>query len=482
MNRHAFTVTLLIMTAATLCLEVGCGSESSGAGRAALASLPETRPSEAPGDGLTGRFTPPAPAQPLIERIQQGIDAKDRVMKRHGKPLIGYLELYDADSTMFQDLLKTTRTYLDGDIAAKAFTSYLEDGDFTPGAAARHWLYKLGMAGDPWATFFYVFAWTRQQSGHLMLEPFEGMLTPDDRRPYFFLANRVLIDQDVMLLHSHGRDLINAHADDPAYAEHPRVLAAHGFWHVGYKIGHGRNVDRAYDWFCRAAEAGDPFGKGGTLLAASSSTKVSDEQLAQALTWTREASEAGLAWATYLVGIAQVKGIGTEQAPEAGYAKLEEASRLEVPYASRWLGICHQMGWGVKKDLEQATTHYRYASSIYGDSASHIRLGYLLFNQDTPRNHKELAFQHWRQAAYALNPEGMRLAAWCMGHGEGVKKDQAKAIKLLNQRSLLIANRRDAKQWADDYLDAEYVTISDVMSKLKRVAGDVDISSDTLDN
>ena len=116
-----------------------------------------------------------------------------------------------------------------------------------------------------------------------------------------------------------------------------------------------------------AAEAGDADAQ----FRVAEHVGRDDAARADAIAWARKAADQGHVEATLL--LSTLVGGGSPQDPEATLAILENLAAREPGVAHDHLGFLYRYGIIVRKDLEEAVTHYRRAAA-----AGHARAARVL--------------------------------------------------------------------------------------------------------
>lgn len=106
-------------------------------------------------------------------------------------------------------------------------------------------------------------------------------------------------------------------------------------------------------------------------------------------------------------------------------AALNKAAKLDDPEALFNLGYWHEIGYYYKRDLKKAREYYAKAKEV-GDIDSAIRLAIV----DIQSGDKSEGAQAFKELADAGNVYALFDYALCLERGDGVDKDEMKAIEL----------------------------------------------------
>jgi len=129
-----------------------------------------------------------------------------------------------------------------------------------------------------------------------------------------------------------------------------------------YANGDGvkENLERAFDWFLRAAKLGHPDAMLQVGLRYDGGDGV-DKDYARAFKWYTKASEAGVPLAFCCVVGAYQEGKGVEKDLAKAAEWYRRGADLDNAPSQAELGSCYEHGSGVKKDLAEALRWYEAA-------------------------------------------------------------------------------------------------------------------------
>ncbi|MBI4860971.1 MAG: SEL1-like repeat protein [Candidatus Riflebacteria bacterium] len=235
-------------------------------------------------------------------------------------------------------------------------------------------------------------------------------------------------------------------------------------WAVGLCYEHGRGVTQdpvqAFTWYRRAAERGDVRGQHNLGLCFENGIGVARDEK-EAVRWYRKAVDQGDTTAMaslaqcYDTGVgvtvdpaeaAQLRqragiGAGTAAAGsgDPGKAALEVLNTVAENFdviAETTMGVCHETGQGVPRDLAAAVRYYRSAA-LKGYSEAQNRLGecYQL-GKGVPLDLSE-ALQWYRRAAAQNHADALNKVAMFLLLGWAGKADPPGAVALFRRSAAL---------------------------------------------
>jgi TPR repeat protein len=153
-----------------------------------------------------------------------------------------------------------------------------------------------------------------------------------------------------------------------------------------------------------------------------------------ALELYRQAAKLGNARALYRLAWHNYKGEFLPRDPAQAARLLRQAiDRGDGRDAVSLLGLLHDLGEGVPKDVPQALSLYRKAAAA-GSPQAHQRLAYhVYFGESLPRDPQEAARLLHRAIELGDRIEAKALLALLHERGEGVPQDLAQALKLYRE-------------------------------------------------
>ncbi len=209
------------------------------------------------------------------------------------------------------------------------------------------------------------------------------------------------------------------------------------FWN-----GIGVQVDRseAMRWFLQAAAVAEAAGRDGHSSGADSKVafyqshvgRMYEElgEVRKAFTWYRRAAEKGEPRAQANLGRMYLRAIGVDR----DYAKagfwLERSASQGDKVAMFGLGIVLEFGMGRDKDLQAAADWYR-RSAEQGFARADYRLGRLHYLGSLGSKNLPTAIALFRKAAAGGYAAAQNMLGWLYLHGKGLTKDYAEARALL---------------------------------------------------
>ncbi|MDD4099067.1 MAG: SEL1-like repeat protein, partial [Lentisphaeria bacterium] len=188
-------------------------------------------------------------------------------------------------------------------------------------------------------------------------------------------------------------------------------------------FGVGKSLDKARDWYAKAADAGVPEAQLKIAVIAEDSGDYS-----LAMKYLRQLAEAGNAACMRKVAIFILNGLG-DPAPAAEAVELLSRAALKGDIRAQVrLADCYQRGIGAERDYQEMFSWLNMAAQD-GDPEAQAKLGYCYqTGMGTVRN-TDVAITWYATAAKAgYAPAQVALAA-CYRDGAGVARDLAKAAE-----------------------------------------------------
>jgi len=160
------------------------------------------------------------------------------------------------------------------------------------------------------------------------------------------------------------------------------------------------------------------------------------ENLQQAITALREASDAGLPEASNRLGFCLEKGIGIETNPTIARDFYKKAADAGLAKSQFNYGLFLIRGIGGEKHVEEGLDYLEKASSL-GLPQAQRSLGEMLYfgTEDVPKN-PEKSFQHLLALAQSGDSAGQNYVATMYSHGIGIKLDKEQAANWYNKAAI----------------------------------------------
>ena len=225
--------------------------------------------------------------------------------------------------------------------------------------------------------------------------------------------------------------------------------------HVTYFLATKAGTDiEAVEWFKKAAEMGNPeaFYALSAILS-HSEPKQSFELLSQAV--KLHSSEAmGVLGNVLTEGNADVlQKTGLQHDDVAGRRMLKLAAMTGNPAACYWLGKAYSKGeFGLPQNNERAYRHFE-TGAVIGSPACGLAQGIMLLRGLGVKKDERRALYLLNMAANDGNPEAVVALAYALYTGTGVPKDTAKAAEILQEAAAL--------QYPRAYVYLAYITAKD---------------------
>lgn len=233
---------------------------------------------------------------------------------------------------------------------------------------------------------------------------------------------------------------------------------------ICYWLGRGveKDIEKAEEYFEKAAELGDPYGllglgeqaqitgdfdaavsyfrraadRGNTnaLIALGRCCELGrgvQKDSARAFEYYLKAAEAGDELALVLVGKAYLNGTDVEQNYEKALEYLQKAKELGSTSAQVLLGSLYLFGNGVEKDVAEALKLFQKSAEL-GDYDAMYYLGYLYAEGLGVEKDLEKANEWYRKGALR-SVEAITALGWHYENGLGVEQDYQKAVELYRE-------------------------------------------------
>lgn len=198
-------------------------------------------------------------------------------------------------------------------------------------------------------------------------------------------------------------------------------------WLYNYGHGVGRDLDRAYYWYCKAAAAGHADAQFTLGLWHDVGVGPVKQSIQEANRWYRRAALRDNALAQYHLGISYLRGLGMPQNLTLANRWFERSAQQGCADAQEKLGRSYEFGLGVPVSHEKAVQFYALAAQA-GYPEGQVSYGdMLLAGNGVEQNPAEA--RRWYQAAA---DQGLPAAQNNLGvlylHGTGGEKDIGKAL------------------------------------------------------
>ena len=219
-------------------------------------------------------------------------------------------------------------------------------------------------------------------------------------------------------------------------AEEAGPWAAHGMFRLARMCAAGRGMKRdfsqAYDWYRKAAEAGNPLAMEclGGVYAQGRGVKKDETE---AVRWLRRAIAGGDLDAMCRLGMCYVHGQGVARDEAEALKWIEKAASGGSLDGLNCLGYLYSEGRGVKKDDEQALKLFRKAAEA-GFEPGMCNVGFMYDNGlGVPRDHTE-ALRWYRKAADRGDAHSMiNLGESYVQRGEGGSQEDVEDAEMVSQ-------------------------------------------------
>ena len=156
--------------------------------------------------------------------------------------------------------------------------------------------------------------------------------------------------------------------------------------------------------------------------------------VADALSWYRQAADLGHAAAKSNLGYVYANGAGVERDDTAAFGWYRQAAEAGVVTAMAQVGVFYNYGRGVARDYRQAAQWYRMAAER-GNGAAMTHLGILYRDGQGVERNPKTEVMWYRRAAEKGNLQGMYNLGHSYALGDGVAKDLEQAVRWFREAS-----------------------------------------------
>jgi|GEM_PF-1296167 len=237
--------------------------------------------------------------------------------------------------------------------------------------------------------------------------------------------------------------------------------------------GIGQDYAKAFDWYRKAANAGDPEAQTELGLMYAKGYDVTPVDYKEAIHWTRIAAEQGYVGAQYNLGVAYDNGLGVEADLPTAFSWYLKAAEQGYDIAQFNVATMFEAGQGVLQDLASARDWYQKAADqgnaparynlgnmyltgrgVEKDAARGLALVEASARQGFPLAQSRMAGLYY--AGEAVPQDKVKAYAWALlaaGDGDPEGQNLMKAMDgnhLLNE-----ADMRQASALADTYASAQ---------------------------
>lgn len=156
------------------------------------------------------------------------------------------------------------------------------------------------------------------------------------------------------------------------------------------------------------------------------------ERFDEALIWYKKAAKGGSLEALYLIGIAEIKGIGTNKNPIMGLLKIQSSADQGLSVAQFTLGYLYQKGKLGAVDFDKANYWYQVAAK-QGFALAEVALGSLYAQGLGVEKNLNIA-ESWYRKAYSQGSTqgGFNLAIILLEQANG-RKELNRALKIFHR-------------------------------------------------
>jgi TPR repeat protein/formylglycine-generating enzyme required for sulfatase activity len=221
----------------------------------------------------------------------------------------------------------------------------------------------------------------------------------------------------------------------PLYQQLADSRRGHAMNRLGYLYENGLGLAqsdfKAFVWYRKAAENGDPEGMFnlGKMYDAGRGVGKDDTQ---AVTWYRKAAQFGDPQGMNIVGAMYANGQWVSRDDAQAVTWFRKAAEKGDPQGMNNLGAMYDAGRGVAKDDNQALAWYRKAADK-GNPNGMNNLAMMYANGQGVRKDDTQAVAWFRKAAENGSPAGMYHLGWMYAHGQGVAQDDTQAVAWFRQ-------------------------------------------------
>lgn len=138
--------------------------------------------------------------------------------------------------------------------------------------------------------------------------------------------------------------------------------------------GIGQDYAQAFEWYKKAANAGNPEAQTELGLMYAKGYDVVPVDYNEAIRWTRIAAEQGYVGAEYNLGVAYDNGLGVTADLVTAFSWYLKAAEQGYDIAQFNVGTMYELGQGVRADPVQARTWYQKAAD-QGNAPARYNLG-----------------------------------------------------------------------------------------------------------
>jgi len=182
---------------------------------------------------------------------------------------------------------------------------------------------------------------------------------------------------------------------------------------------------KAFNFFLRAAKAGNVFGMVNVASAYRNGEGVHDDPR-EAFAWFKKAANLGDVDAMFMTGFYYYHGEVTPKDLPRAFAWCKKAAENGNIAAMEWIGTFYLDGEGVVQDIPKAIEWLKKSAEGGNDSAMYGLACIYEEGRGVPVDHLE-AFLWYKKAAEAGNDEGMLALAYFYENGLGVQLNSDKA-------------------------------------------------------
>lgn len=205
------------------------------------------------------------------------------------------------------------------------------------------------------------------------------------------------------------------------------------------------NIQKAWEWFKKAAEAGGPEEKHDygirVIELALHSDSVANEK--EAFKWFSQAAEANHVAAMASLAHCYRTGMGTAEDLTKAVSWYRKAAEKKHPDALLALGELSEDGTGVEKSLANAVYFFKLAAD-HGSEEARFNLAFMYFDGRGVEKDEAKAIELLKLAAKGEQVDAQFELARCYAEGIGVEKNDVAAVKLFK------------KAVAQDHFEARY--------------------------
>lgn len=230
--------------------------------------------------------------------------------------------------------------------------------------------------------------------------------------------------------------------------------------HIMFTLGRALDatevdLERSAVLYQKAAELGSVVGMLNTGFAYRNAHGAKKD-LALAAKWYRDAADHGFAMAQSNLGHLYRDGLGVPQDYVEAKRWYEKAAAQDYDEAMNELGRFYDHGWGVAQDYGKAREYYEKAIAL-GNLDALSGLGWMYDRGvGVPAVDHVKANEFYKRAVDAGDDQGMDNLGESLLIGEGIAKDEAAGLALLN-KAVELGNGMAANNMAGFYARGEHV-------------------------